>query len=46
MGLDKRSTEVSRLNQSRRSLIELRLAVLEAQQRYYTLVVSIDRLTA
>lgn len=34
------------LNQAQKSLIELRLAVLEAQQRYHTLLVSIDRLTA
>lgn len=34
------------LNQSQRSLTDLRLAVLEAQQRYHTLLVSIDRLTA
>lgn len=34
------------LNQSQQSLIDLRLAVLEAQQRYHTLLVSIDRLTA
>lgn len=34
------------LNQAQQTLIELRLAVLEAQQRYHTLLVSIDRLTA
>lgn len=34
------------LNQAQQSLIDLRLAVLEAQQRYHTLLVSIDRLTA
>jgi cobalt-zinc-cadmium efflux system outer membrane protein len=34
------------LNQAQKSLIDLRLAVLEAQQRYHTLLVSIDRLTA
>lgn len=34
------------LNQAQRSLIDLRLAVLEAKQRYHTLLVAIDRLTA
>lgn len=34
------------LNQSQQSLIGLRLTVLEAQQRYHTLLVSIDRMTA
>jgi cobalt-zinc-cadmium efflux system outer membrane protein len=34
------------LNLAQKSLIDLRLAVLEAQQRYHTLLVSIDRLTA
>ncbi|HWS27476.1 MAG TPA: TolC family protein [Xanthomonadales bacterium] len=34
------------LNQAQQSLIDLRLAVLEAQQRYHTLLVSIERLTA
>jgi cobalt-zinc-cadmium efflux system outer membrane protein len=34
------------LNQAQRQLIDLRLATLEAQQRYHTLLVSIDRLTA
>jgi hypothetical protein len=34
------------LNQAQRQLIDLRLATLEAQQRYHTLLASIDRLTA
>ncbi len=34
------------LNQAQQSLIDLRLAVLEAQQRYHILRVSIERLTA
>ena len=33
------------LNQSQQSLIDLRLAVLEAQQRYHTLLVAIERMT-
>ena len=34
------------LNQAQQGLIDLRLAVLAAQQRYHTLLVAIDRLTA
>jgi cobalt-zinc-cadmium efflux system outer membrane protein len=51
LAASKRGFELGRfgflaLNQAQQSLIDLRLSVLAAQQRYHTLLVSIDRLTA